>query len=347
MSNTHAATAVFFLGFLFALAVSPLPAAASSGSSDPPPADGAQRSHLEECYLAQADPADGTLHFEEEELDSSQYYQAEDLDQAGESIEGEVDPAEMVEQEDEPYDEIDPYWFGEAPTTPSPEQETVTVGQRVSPPQRIIAAARGGYGRFTETTIDQSAEVLSVGLEFQWYPKSWLGLVVPFLADSYQRRYQALGTEGATGLPGVQEEEWRFDTGAAVAFDVLEKAGYGAGWLYIGGRYFTFFNDSFNQHAAGVVTGAHFDLPITGDLSGLLFGDYTYNLLSLMEESEEGLRSITGRPIASLRFGAGLALAIGSTSSLAIVYRGEHIPHDHTDLFVHRALLETAVSFEF
>lgn len=236
--------------------------------------------------------------------------------------------------------------MGAARAGSAQEQGDAAVADQSEPTQLVVIAPRGGIGGFNESTVDQEQNVWSAGLSVGWRPDEASRLVGQGMVGGYMRDYVQSGLGQPGQPPRVEEDELRWDGNLHYGYNVLLETPVD-GWIYLGWRHLYFVNDRFSYSLSGAMVGAQIDWPILDDFAFLVGADYTFNIVGIADPVDDTGLSVTGEPLASLRFGAGVRADVSHYVQLGLAYEGEHVPYDHTDLLFHQVVLEVGVPIRF
>ena len=212
--------------------------------------------------------------------------------------------------------------------------------------QLLMLTPRGGFGRYNESTVEQDNTIWSAGLGVTWQPDTIQRISGELGLSGYERRYLQVGVGPAGGLPTVFQDEIQVGGAVSYGYNLLSEFGLG-GWVYLGWRHLHFNNDRFATNLTGALIGGSIEFPLTDDFSVLTQANYTFNLVSLTDPVDRTGESFTGDPLGSFRFGAGFQFAVAERVSVGVLYAGEHLPYDRTDLLFHQAVLEIGIPIRF
>ena len=211
--------------------------------------------------------------------------------------------------------------------------------------QQLVLMPKGGFGRFTETHLEQNAAGASFGLAARWYLTARTRLTAQVLAALRERQFIPTGVGAAGGAEIVTENELVLDFNAAYNFDLWNHERHGI-WVYAGWRHGLFINDGFDQQLSGAITGVQFEFQILKQLMFQTFADYTFNLMGITDRATEVGDSLIGDVLGSIHFGGGLRFFPDERWQLGIAYDGEHLSYEHSDVLIHQAVLEIGISFD-
>ena len=211
--------------------------------------------------------------------------------------------------------------------------------------QQLVIVPKGGFGRFSETHLDQDAADGSFGVAARWYLTGRTRITAHVLAALRERNFVPTGVGSAGGAEVVTENELVLDFTAAYNFDLWNHDRHGV-WLYAGWRHGLFINDGFDQQLTGAVTGVAFEVQILTQLMLHTFADYTFNLMGITDRAVEIGDSLIGEVLGSVHFGGGVRFFPDDRWQIGIAYDGEHLAYEHSDVLIHQAVLELGIAFD-